>query len=88
MLSSGLFTGVCNLSTNVSAHCLLFHLHRRVGMLHTHSSMKMEQTECSEMLVFKLEMLVNNPEECIQHSEHSKSLKSRVKILAIFLFVL
>jgi hypothetical protein len=32
--------------------------------------MKMEQTECSETLGFKLQMLGNNPEENIQHSKH------------------
>jgi hypothetical protein len=40
--------------------------------------MKMEQTECSKTLAFKLQTLVNHPEESIQHSEHGKSLKSRV----------
>jgi hypothetical protein len=28
------------------------------------------------MLALKLQMLVNNPEESIQHSEHDESLKS------------
>jgi hypothetical protein len=36
----------------------LFHLHKRVGM-------KMEQTERSEMLAFKLQTPVNNPEESV-----------------------
>jgi len=27
----------------------LFHLHRQVGILHTHLPMKMEQTQCSKM---------------------------------------
>jgi hypothetical protein len=40
-------------------------------------------TECSEVLAFKLQMLVNNPEESIRHSEHAESLKSR-KILDFF----
>jgi hypothetical protein len=39
--------------------------------------MKMEQTECSETLAFKLLTPWNNPEENIQHSNHSESLKSR-----------
>jgi hypothetical protein len=39
--------------------------------------MKMEQTECSETLVFKLQTPVNHPEESIRHSEHGESLKSR-----------
>jgi hypothetical protein len=29
--------------------------------------MKMEQTQCSETLAFKLQTLVNHPEESIQH---------------------
>jgi hypothetical protein len=34
-------------------------------------------TQCSKTLAFKLRMLVNHPEESIQHLEHGKSLKSR-----------
>jgi len=34
-------------------------------------------TECSETVTYKIQMLGNYPEESIQHSEHSKSLKSR-----------
>jgi hypothetical protein len=41
--------------------------------------MKMEQTECSETLAFKLQMPGNNPEESIQHSKQGESLKSRKK---------
>jgi len=37
----------------------------------------MEQTECSEMLEYKIQMPGNYPEESIQHSEDSESLKSR-----------
>jgi hypothetical protein len=37
-----------------------------------------DETECSEMLAFKLQIPGNHPEERIQHSEHSKSLKSRM----------
>jgi hypothetical protein len=33
-------------------------------------------TECSETLAFKLQTPVNHPEESIQHSKHSESLKS------------
>jgi hypothetical protein len=43
--------------------------------------MMMEQTECSEMLAYKIQMLGNYPEEGIQHSEHGKSLKSKTKTL-------
>jgi len=46
-------------------------------ILHTYLPMKMEQTECSETLAYKIQMPGNYPEESIQHSEHSKSLKSR-----------
>jgi hypothetical protein len=37
--------------------------------------MKMEQTECSET-AYKIQTPVNYPEESIQHSEQSESLKS------------
>jgi hypothetical protein len=43
--------------------------------------MKMEQTECSETLAFKLQTPGNHPEESIQHSEHGESLKSRMWVL-------
>jgi hypothetical protein len=43
--------------------------------------MKMEQTECSDMLAFKLQMPVNHPEESIQHSEHGETLKSRLQYM-------
>jgi len=39
-------------------------------------TMKMEQTECSEMSAYKIQMRGIYPEESIQHSEHGKSLKS------------
>jgi hypothetical protein len=40
--------------------------------------MKMEQTECSETSIYKIQMLGSYPEENIQHTEHGKSLKSRI----------
>jgi len=40
--------------------------------------MKMEQTECSETLAYKIQMLRNYPKDSIQHSEHRESLKSRI----------
>ena len=43
--------------------------------LHTYLPMKMEQTECSEMSPYKIQMPGNYPEERIQHSEHGESLK-------------
>jgi hypothetical protein len=39
--------------------------------------MKMEQTECSETLAYKILMSGNYPEESIQHSEYGESLKSK-----------
>ena len=39
--------------------------------------MKMEQTECSETSVYKIQRPGNHPKESIQHSEHGESLKSR-----------
>jgi len=38
----------------------------------------MEQTVCSEMSAYKIQMPWNCPEESMQHSEHGKSLKSRI----------
>jgi hypothetical protein len=46
--------------------------------LRTYSPMKMEQTEFSEALAFKLQMLGNNPKANIRHSKHGESLKSRI----------
>jgi hypothetical protein len=51
-------------------------------ILHTYPSMKMEQTECSRMLAYKLMAQVNHPEERIQHSEQGESLKSRSREIA------
>jgi hypothetical protein len=39
--------------------------------------MKTEQTECSEMSAYKIQMLGNYLEENVQHTEHGESLKSR-----------
>jgi len=38
--------------------------------------MKMEQTECSETSVHKIQTPGNYPEESIKHSEQGESLKS------------
>jgi len=40
--------------------------------------MKMEQTECSKTLAYKIQTPGNYPEESTWHSKHSKSLKSRM----------
>jgi hypothetical protein len=45
--------------------------------LHTYSPMKMEQTECSETLAFRIQTPGNNPEESTQHSEHGENLNLR-----------
>jgi len=58
----------------------LFHLHRQVGMKKTHLRMKMEQTRVFQKLAYKIQTLGNYPEERIQHSEHGKSLKSRIQL--------
>jgi hypothetical protein len=39
--------------------------------------MKMELTECSEMLTHKVQMLGYHSEERIQYAEHGERLKSR-----------
>ena len=43
--------------------------------------MKVEQTECSKISAYKIQTPGNYPEESIQHSEHSKNLKSRKDLL-------
>jgi len=48
-----------------------------IVILHNYLPMKMEQTVCSETLAYKILTQGNYPEESIQHSEHSESLKSR-----------
>jgi hypothetical protein len=40
--------------------------------------MKMEQTECSETLAYKIQTPGNYPEEIIQHSELGECLKTRI----------
>jgi len=48
-----------------------------VVILHTYLPMKMEQTECSETLAYKIQTPGSHPEKRIKHSEHGESLKSR-----------
>jgi len=38
----------------------------------------MEQTVCSKMLAYKIQMPGNYPEESIQHAEQREGLKSRI----------
>jgi len=45
---------------------------------YTYLPMKMEQTECSKMSAYKIQMPGNYPEENIQHTEYGKSLISRM----------
>jgi hypothetical protein len=47
------------------------------NILHTYLPMKMEETECSETLAYKIQTPGNYPEESIQQSEQGESLKSR-----------
>ena len=47
-------------------------------ILHTYPPMKMEQTQCSETPAYKIQTPGNYPEESIRHTEHGKSLKSRM----------
>ena len=54
-------------------------------ILHTYSPTMTEQTECSELLAYKIRMPGNYPEGSICHSEHSKGLTSRINE---FVFVL
>jgi hypothetical protein len=51
---------------------------RTLCLFHLHRPMKIEETECSETLGYKIQTPGNWPEEGIQHSEHGKSLKSRI----------
>ena len=41
-------------------------------------SFKVEQTDCSKTLAYKIQMPGNYPKERIQHSERGESLKSRM----------
>jgi hypothetical protein len=42
------------------------------------SKFYVEQTQCSKMSAHKIHMPGNHPKERIQHSEHGRSLKSRI----------
>ena len=47
-------------------------------ILHTYPPTKLEGTERSETSAYKIQTPGNYPEESVQHSEHGKSLKSRI----------
>jgi hypothetical protein len=51
--------------------------------LHTYSPMKMEHTQCSETLAFKLQTPGNNPEESIRHSKQGESLISGIALVTL-----
>jgi hypothetical protein len=53
----------------------------QIHLIHTYLPVKMEQTESSKMLAYKIQMTGNYPEESMQHSEHGESLKSRLLAL-------
>jgi hypothetical protein len=71
--SSGLFSSVCSLNANVLEHCVcpisiggwVWSITRLV-IPHTYLPMKVEQTECSETLAFKIQMPGNHPEDSTQ----------------------
>jgi hypothetical protein len=44
--------------------------------------MKMEHTQCPEMLEFKLQTLGNNPEESIPKAKHVRELSAEKDIAA------
>jgi predicted esterase YcpF (UPF0227 family) len=56
--------------SNISANYLFY----------TYLPMKMEQTECSETSVYKIQTPWNYAEESIKYSEHDESFKSRTFI--------
>jgi hypothetical protein len=59
----------------------LFHLNRQVGVCRmnwvrgAYLLVKMEQTECSERLVYKIQTPGNYPKESTQHLEQGEILK-------------
>jgi len=54
----------------------VFHLHRQVPAYENGK-------ECSETSAYKIQMPGNYPEENEQHTEHSESLKSRIKMKSV-----
>jgi hypothetical protein len=54
-----------------------------VHSTHIYLPVKMEQTECSEMSAYKLQIPRYYPKESIQHTEHGESLKSRMILLTL-----
>jgi hypothetical protein len=56
--------------------CVYIRLEQQTICLLLTPPMKMEHTECSETLAYKIWMPRNHPKERIEHSEHGESLKS------------
>ena len=77
MFSFGYFPGVSIAYADVSEHsmCSIF-----IGRW----PMKMEQIECSETSAYIIQTPGKYPKENIIYSEHSESLKSRIKLRAKF----
>jgi len=49
----------------------------------------MEQAECSETLMYKIQTPGNHPKESVQHSGHGESLKSGILLaIRIEIFIL
>jgi hypothetical protein len=63
MFSVGLFPGIWSLNANVLEHSVCSIFIGESVQLRTNSHTKMEQTECSKMLAFKLQTPGNNPTE-------------------------
>ena len=54
----------------------LFHLYSQVSVeFYTYLPIKMEQTECSEMSAYEIQLLGNYPEESIKYRVIHKSLR-------------
>jgi hypothetical protein len=78
MFSSGLFPGVWILYADVSQQSVYSSfIGRQAWRIPSYLSAYEDGTECSEMSPYKIYTPGNYPEESIQHSEHSESLKSR-----------
>jgi len=56
----------------------LFRLHRQIGVEFLHLPAYEDGTECPETSAYKIQTPRNYPEESIQHSKYSESLKSRI----------
>jgi len=48
----------------------IFHLHKRISILHTYPPMKLKRTECFETSAYKIQTPENYPEESKQHKQN------------------